>query len=362
MLAAITTHRLCYTKQNPPLTHYRLAMTVSDRLLEIQNTRRQLKEEEALLAHLPLSLPLEQIFQARGMWHIMLVGSALTALAALPPSNADMRLEDGSWRASPKPEPLNWNQRILAVIQDGQGLTWYHQLPTQDFIRVRVLERLSDAPAGYEPALAVHNQVFVRKLVPRQQGMEESLEAKWNDRWAAFCDQEGYDAQQRQVLAAVRAQYQRGREAAFGLRAEIVRRVREFGAGFNQAQVERLVAFATDVRIDLKRDSDTLAPVGIAKATAAIDEFQALYLDKVANVPDVDVLTYWVREKTGYPVSVSIRTTPGSYQPPGEYQLWIHLWGWNDSAVIRVPEVYDPTGFDWQNPPFYRFVPNEGQF
>jgi hypothetical protein len=371
-------------------------MTIADRIQQIQKERTQLEQQLEFLTKLPADLPVELAYQFRGEWHVTLSGSAAAALEALPPSNAAVRLVDGCWQATPENRPLDWSQRILAIIGDKNGLSWYHYLPCATLVRVHVKSRLPQMPVGYELAPSVHNYVFVRQLAPLAQPLQENPESNWTAVWDAFFTQEGYNEKQKMFARILRHLSKTSQEVSFGMLpipaagtlkvgdGELVvmtagtvgctetlpedspfhafRRIGNFWNSFTRAQAERLIEFANSMRTDLKQTEEDAVKVGLAQAVQAVAQFQDTYLQTVANAPDAAVLTRWVQEKTGYPVQVSIRGEINGCRYNGVYRLWIYLWRWNESAQITLPQTYQPQGFDWQNPPFYQYEPNAGKF
>lgn len=278
-------------------------MTIAKLLAENEAQRVLLEKEAEMLKRLPSNAPVERIARLGEVWHIGLAGDTLAALKALPPSNCNMYLNDRYWGMAPLAEPLNWNQRILPVLCTDTGMRWWHHLADGTAVMVSTHKNLDQAPPGYEYRRRFHSGAYVRQLMPLE-------------------------------LATAPAPVDR-----------------------NDSSVEALAIPRKDYVAGI-----------LAQAKEALAEFERLYLGKVVNSPrDSEVLTRWVQEKVGHAVKVSFKSRSTSVMRVngGEsirHDVWIYFLGWNEQAYICTPAVYDPSGFDWLNPPFYRFVPNLGRF
>jgi hypothetical protein len=358
--------------------------------------RRELDSELELLKKLPEGLELRSVFHYAGYWRVNLESSLASSLALLPPCNATMTLRDGSWIADPENQPLNWEQRVLALVQSRSGVTWFHYLADGTGVEVNVEGARLPALDGYVTHSAHHHAVLVRK--PRALAMP-AISAEDQDQadWDAFYATEGYSERQKMFARVFHIVAKRNleitvemlpvpaattmevagetleiRHGSGQLPAEKVpegstlhglTRMGRFWGFFTREQAERLVAFASSQRKDMQQaQADSVRP-GLQLALAAIASFQEKFLSApVANAPDAEVLTRWVQMQTGYPVTVSVRDSLTGRRN-GVYELWLHLWKWNEGAKLTVPnDVYDPAGFDFQNPSFYAYEDNAGQF
>lgn len=331
-------------------------MDIAKHLQNVAKEQALLTAKTAVLKSLPQNLDVEHLFYLNARWHLYLNGDVQVALAALPPSNARMTLDNGTWVAEPEDRPLDWNQRVLPVSANQSGVNWFAKLTMGEIIEVTVKDASLPIPPGYSLSASVHSTVAVREV--QSMPLAISPVGDWEQAWQGFFEAEGYTAAQRYSTQMLQALSKKGREVTVAtLPAPSI------GDAFTQEQLDRLLAFANAQRCDLEKRQGAAAKDGIAKARTAIAEFQTLYLDGgVANSPVDEVLTQWVQEKTGYPVSVSIRSPLIGYRTPGVYELYIHLWRFNEIAVIKMPAVYNKAGFDFQNPSFYQFVPNNQRF
>lgn len=372
-------------------------MTIAARIAEVQRRRADLDQELDLLEKLPSQAALSLVTRVRGTWHLYLTGPVQEALTQLPPSNARMSLDNGTWVAAPENRPLDWTQRVLAVHANRSGVLWSHFLEDGTLVHVHVEGAALPVPEGYERSSSVHSTVLMRK---RQEPADcrKVLPSEEDARaWREFFDIEAYTHKQRAFGHVFKALASRGQPVSFemlpvpaadtmalaGSTLHVLRAggyvpestpagsplhglssVGSFWSHFDRAQAERLVAFTAARSRDLETADAASVRVGIDAALAALAEFEQRYLHKpLASAITADVLTNWVKDHTGYPVHVSLRSPVHFGGPRYVQPIWVHLWKWNESATIRVPSnSYDPAGFDFQDPDFYEYEPNLGRF
>lgn len=369
-------------------------MEIAQRLQQIVEQKAQLDTEAALLAALPQDLDVTSLYQISGEWHLTVAGKLPRLLELLPPCNCRMTLVGGMWMAAPEDKPLDWNQRVLAIVGAKSCVEWYFQHPAGLTLRVSVPKARLPAPEGYELAKALHNSVLIRKTVPLE-SLAVSPDTAWTETWDAFMKQEGYTTTKRTFAILMRQVSARDQEITSGMlpvpvadtlqvgdaTLQILRSSGTFGepetipegspftafpgighfwSRYTEAEAARLVAFANTMRCNLaQRQSDDVSK-GLANAVGAIAAFQELYLGTLATYPDAAVLTRFVQEQTGYPVEVSLRDNLRNY--PKQIDLGLYLWGKYAYVSIDLPSAYSDAGFDFQNPAFYQYVPNNQRF
>jgi hypothetical protein len=373
-------------------------MEIAQRLKEISRQKAELDAEAEILELLPQELDVSSLFCLHGDWHLNVRGDLPRILELLPPLNAKMEKADGSWRAYPEDKPLDWNQRILALRANRRGVEWHYKMSFGPILQVRAENAVLPVPEGYEVELSgAHHVVAVRKLQPLP-AFPVTPEDAWESAWDGFFEKEKYGAQQRMFANTLRVATSRNQEISMDMLpipvgeevlqvgdatlkvlrsggdsgpAETVpatspfyafARIGRFWNAFTKEEAQRLVDFANTQRCYLVQCQEDFVKAGIAKAKAAIEKFQAEYMGSIANPPVASVLTRYVQEQTGYPVEVHICSdTPGIRNSRKE-ELWLHLCKWNERAWLVYPETYTATGFNFQNPAFYQYVPNNKGF
>lgn len=366
-------------------------MEIAQRLKEISRIKAELDAEAEILELLPRELNVSSLFRISGNWHLNVKGQLPRLLELLPPVNARMSMVDGSWQAYPEDKPLDWNQRALALRSDKNGVEWHYKMSFGPILSVKAESARLPVPEGYEVAPGVHNAVAVRKLQPLA-AFVATPEESWQTVWEDFFKKEQYGARQRMFACAIRVASSRDQEITMEMlpipaggdtmqigdaTLEVLRsandtgpaettpegspfylaRIGHFWRAFSKDQAQRLVDFCNAQRCDLKKRQEAYVQEGIAKAKEAIAKFQAEYMGSIANYPEASVLTRYVQEQSGYPVSVAIRSNLRGHVNR-EISLWLHLCKWNIDASLTHPEVYSPTGFDFHDPVFYQYQPN----
>jgi len=371
-------------------------MQISERIQNIRRSQAELLEELSLLEKLPAGLDINSMFRLHGQWHINLQGKLPDMLTTLPPSNAQMVLRDGSWIATPVREPLNWEQRVLALVQSRSGLSWFHYLSEGQCLAIKLENAsLPDLP-GYILDTTAHTTVLVRKPLDQVAPLaspEEQDQAEWD----AFYAAEGYQERHKQFARVFHAASRRNREVAFDMLpsrpadtleiagevlelryagtsapSEVVPphselhalpRIGRFWQHFSEEQARRLVNFAISQRKDLEQLQTDAAKAGIQRVLSALANFESTYLQSpVADAFDETVLTRWVRQETGLPASVGLRASLYGSSSPAR-QISVQLWRFHESSNLTVAsDVYDPAGFSFQNPSFYQYEENAGSF
>lgn len=370
-------------------------LTSLEHLQAIESQRNALDSQEQLLRELPATLLLSCFFYSHGYWNVQAVGTAKELLALLPPCNATVELHDQSWRASPAAGPVDWERRLLPLWSSSTGLHWYHRLASGRVILVSAkAARLPEIP-GYERLQSAHTAVLGRKLVPLSP-RTGPLEHAQNS-WESFFAQEQYDAKQLRFARALRVIYERvpgnldktmlpcaepTQMLLAGHALEIRYPVHQappetlppsspmrgllsigrFWDAFTAEQADRLLEFSNKQPKSVKEQDDLAARAAMDTVKSAVAAFCERYLGAMRNAPDTSVLARWILEQTGYAVTVSWGLHLASKALPGGREVWLNLRRCHETVRIAFPLHYDPAGFDWQNPPFYQYEPNQAHF
>jgi hypothetical protein len=369
-------------------------MQISERIDQIRRSQAELQDELALLDKLPAGIEISTMFRLRGQWHINLLGNLQALLALLPPAHATMTLRDGTWAATPENAPVNWNQRVLPLLETTSGVSWYHYLSDTECIAVKVEHAELPVVPGYARLHSHHSNVLGREVrqpaTPAKSPDELDQEA-----WDAFYVAEGFTAHQLQFARQFHAAARYNRELSMDMlpipaatTMEVAGEslaIRHSGAGpaetlpansplhaltrtgrfwdfFTKEQAARLVDFANAHRQDLQEANTQAVKAALERAKQSLANFEKEHLQNpIADAPDDEVLTHWVRSETGLPVSVSLRDTHSRRY--GVYETWMSLWRFHESGKLTLPTtVYDPAGFSFQNPSFYEYEGNAGKF
>lgn len=369
-------------------------MQISERIEQIRRSQAELQEELAFLATLPGGVEISTMFKLRGQWHINLQGNLQEMLALLPPANAKMTLRDGTWSATPENAPVNWEQRVLPLLQTKSGVSWYHYLADNECIAVKVEKAELPKLPGYTVLHSHHADVLGRTVV-QPATPAKSPEELDQDAWNEFYVAEGFTAHQLQFARQFHAAARYNRELTMDMlpipaatSMEVAGEslaIRHSGAGpaetlpehsqlrgltrtgrfwdfFTKEQAARLIDFANTHRQEIQAMNAQAVKEALERAKQSLANFEAQHLQSaIADAPDSEVLTLWVQKETGLPVSVSLRDTYSrSY---GVHETWLSLWRFHESGKLTVPTtVYDPAGFSFENPPFYEYEGNAGQF
>ena len=370
-------------------------MEIAQRLERIATQQAELEAEKNLLGQLPQDLDVESLFPIQGEWQLKVNGKLPQLLEMLPPQNARMSLVGGMWFSEPEDRPLDWNQRVLAVTQSRYGVEWHHKLPSGVRLAVQVAKAKLPIPEGYERVVSLHTTVAVRKLQDVSTPEVVSPDTAFSDAWNAFFATEDYRTTRRILASVFRTLSSRNVELSFdmlpnpaadvmqlgdatllicrpfgqrrgdtypeGSPLQALERMGDFWGCFDVAEAKRLIAFANAQRCDLDKIQGDALDEGFAKAIAAVKEFEATHLGKAANGPDAAVLQRWIREKTGLAVKVEI-TPKTPLKSNSQFSVWLALWGSERRLDLSLPTSYERTGFDFQNPSFYQYVPNNQRF
>lgn len=352
------------------------------------------QHERALLEKLPGNLGVGVTFSLNGVTHLHLTDPLEVLLATLPPCNAVMTLRDGSWVAKPENKPLDWTQRTLALVQSKSGVQWNHYLDDGTLLCLHRNGASLPKIEGYRLAHSAHHVVLQREVVHDSACKVSSVE-HYDNQWHAFMAAEGYTALQRLFANAFKALASRNVTTTFEmlpLRAdtqmslgnevlEIRRagsapsetlpagsvlhglvRIGAFWQSFTEEQARKLQNFANGMACDLEALSNTAAKNGLNEAIEAVAQFQRKHLVRVANLPTEDVLRHWVEKETGFPVSLSFRNQRRELDGRITREVHLSLWKWHESTTLSTPELFDPAGFDFQNPSTFEYAPNPGKF
>lgn len=368
-------------------------MNPAGHLQHLETQRESLNAQERLLRLLPSALELSSFFFSGGRWHLHVVGPTAALLAMLPPCDADVVLRDQSWFLTPKPGAVNWERRLLPLWSTASSLCWYHQLDEDLVVQVSIKNGRLPEVEGYETLHSAHTVVLGRKLVPLEP--RKSLLQHAQDRWEVFCEQEQYTAKQLRFARALRAAH--GRLAGhirkemlpcpaptqlllagttFELRhsghaapaekmpadspLQSLPSIGQFWDSFSIEQADKLLAFVNEQPKNLKEKDDEEARAALQRIKELVAEFSERYLGAMRNAPDTAVLSRWILEQTGHAVTVywGLRQREAC----GHRETWVGLGRWHESVGLALPLRYEPSGFDWQNPPFYQYEPNQGHF
>lgn len=369
-------------------------MQISERIDQIRRSQAELQDELALLDKLPSGIEISTMFRLRGQWHLNLLGDLQTLLALLPPAHAHMVLRDGTWTATPENAPVNWEQRVLPLLQTNTGVSWYHYLTDTECIAVKVEKAALPTLPGYTVLHSHHADVLGREVrqpaTPAKSPDELDQEA-----WNAFYVAERFTAQQLQFARQFHAASRYNRELSMDMlpipaastmevageslvvchsgagpaetlpahsQLQGLTRTGRFWNFFTKEQAARLVDFANAHRQDIQEANTEAVKAALERAKQSLANFEKQHLQNpVADAPDDEVLTHWVRTETGLPVSVSLRDTHSRRY--GVHETWLSLWRFHESGKLTVPTAaYDPAGFSFQNPSFYEYEGNAGQF
>lgn len=346
-----------------------------------------------VLQQLPAELDLELLYPFRGVWHLTVKGALPQLLEQLAPTHARMTMERGVWTSQAEDRPVDWEQRVLPLWADKQGVHWHHVL--DDGMPARVLAQGVQLPVlpGYEPVDTPHKTVLMRQLRPLE--FETSPMERETRAWDDFFTQEHYRANQRYLASCFKALSSRNIELSTdmlpvpaasmmeiaGERLVILRasgspapetwpegtplfalqRLGGFTQAFTNEEARRLVEFSNSRRCDLKAQEQAAVEEGMKLVKEAIAGFEKEFLGSVASLVEAGPIQRWAQQETRLPVKLWISEIPGRSLSNPEMELRLELWGHHDTTRMKRPMgAYEPEGFDFQNPSFYEYVDNEG--
>lgn len=321
-----------------------------------------------ILDALPTSLEVKSLHFFQGSPVLNVLGGLTVVLSALPPVNVTDLSKLSSFGADPDEEkyPVRWS---------GQMLTWKSMLLNGMLATVNFqVEDSSVAFAlpnieffQYTPSPDGHGGRYLRKTasLPPMAKLPLDLLA---DRYTAFlAGFEGVSADIEDLMEKALK-----RSVAKNLPSWETFRHMAKPIGSRGVPEDQVVRVASDDKLrllyefvvashppfDITELNNTAANKALDEAETACRElFSPMLKLPRKNSVRWDLVEHYIRKKTAYPVSVSVREQKISYKDAEvmEVSLWLHLSGWNRGHTVEVSTLLSPIGFDWDHPDFIEF-------
>ena len=355
------------------------------------------RAEMALLEQLPEGLDIENVYRSSGDWCLVLNGDVFNAIAALPPLAIEIRGDN--W-GEPQPNKLAHfaaDGDICYPVWREAGknrASWFARLPSGEELRVSLESPTVDLlcpPKGYE-LLTGHHRTYFKRIPLMVDSTPRTLSPAelYAMNWRAFEDEEGYNARQASLAAAVKAAAARNETltaadlpsvppATMGIAGEhlvilggpvrlgsddtytgklpALVRMGGFWGAFTPAAAERLLAYANKVCLPLQELEDQFCKETLEKAKVLATQFIEEYVPSQRCKANPKVIAAWVSARLGATVSITKRESQfaGATRDVLVTQHWISFGGYHEGWSYEIPGTFDANGFDWEYPPFVEY-------